>query len=747
VAIALRTSFLLGDDGTAQTTSISGTVPGTAQAGDMALLCVVQGTGANTFTDPTGWTRLRSAEDRVNANLTTLLWAKKLLAADVGAAVTVTASGGARFTGAAVVFSGADTVPEIVVTEGQVATAATSITSPAITTPEPNCVIVNFWAVRSATIDPPSVTVPAGNTADGESNTANAAAPNFAVRASHRTAVAATAGSYAAQTATVSQASTAIVYSIALTPSTSATVNAGPDQVDVEPWTTVTLTGAVSGATVVSSSWTQTAGTAVTLTGSGPTRTFTAPGTIAGDTLTFTYSATNPDGATSSDSVTVTVLPVTERSAAGGVWVPRRLQELGGAPVEPPTIPDPGTGPVVPVPTPPSIQVGHEWTMWSRTASYGLGVALPIISARGVRRHMGVSSAICKTTYTAQRWAALQPSCGVVLYRDGRQEFTGLLAARQVEWDAGSGRMVIVVEAQGDTVHLSDRLVFPDPERAADDQTINDYWTSSAVATSTAMLKLISDQAGPTCRASRRVTGLTLGDDPGVGVVRGWKALFLPVLEQLTLMSVASGANLGLRITSETGALEVSVYQPRDLAGAIRFSADLSNLVGFTYREESPTATDAVAAGQGDLHLRLRKRAATTSALALAWGRRIWSYIDRRDTADAAELLQAATDNVTEGDATVSLAVTLTDSQAATYGRDWGLGDRITVYVGPPGQSTPVATVVDVVREIAFEVDERGAETLRPAIGTYDAKARVPGPTQRQLANVGVSLAGLIARK
>jgi len=93
----------------------------------------------------------------------------------------------------------------------------------------------------------------------------------------------------------------------------------------------------------------------------------------------------------------------------------------------------------------------------------------------------------------------------------------------------------------------------------------------------------------------------------------------------------------------------------------------------------------------------------------------------------------------------VSLAVTLLDSDSATYRRDWDLGDKVTVYVGQSGQSK--VPVTDLVREIAIDVDENGRERIRPAIGSFDAKAVIPTPTQQKLADVGTALASLIARK
>jgi hypothetical protein len=105
------------------------------------------------------------------------------------------------------------------------------------------------------------------------------------------------------------------------------TVDAGIPQT-VEPWSTVTLTGSASDpdGTVTSRLWTQTSGTVVTLSGAATDiATFDAPASIAGETLGFEFAATDDDGAESTDTTTVTVLPVTERAVVGGVEVPLRM--------------------------------------------------------------------------------------------------------------------------------------------------------------------------------------------------------------------------------------------------------------------------------------------------------------------------------------------------------------------------------------------------------------------------------------
>jgi chitodextrinase len=384
------------------------------------------------------------------------------------------------------------------------------------------------------------------------------------------------------------------------------------------------------------------------------------------------------------------------------------------------------------------------WSAFARNSSYAPSLALPVMKMQAVKRHLGVSKAILTTPFSEEALASLLPPAGLLLFRNGVQEFSGRVSGLEVSLGELDGD-VIKVQAVGDEQDLADRLVFPDPLRAPDDQTVNDYWTYTGIASS-AMHQLISDQAGPTCRVDRQVPGLVLGTNPGVGISRTWTGLFGSVLDQLVQMSVASGANLGLRMTSTAGTLVADIVAPRDLGTSVRFSTDLSNLSTVDYRLSAPEVTHAVAAGQGDLHLRLRRMAVSVDPTVLSWGRQVWRYVDRRDTADTAELLKAAGDAVIGGGAGVSLAVTLLDSEAATYARDWQLGDRVTVHISRPGSSS-VATVTDVIREIAFTVDDDGAETIRPAIGDYDAAAAIPTPTQEQLAEVGRALAGLITRK
>ncbi len=108
------------------------------------------------------------------------------------------------------------------------------------------------------------------------------------------------------------------------------TVNAGGDQADIRPYATVTLTAIPSDpdGTTPTVSWVQTLGSpTVTLSGTGNSRTFEAPATRSGTTLTF--EATADDGLlTATDTMTVTVIPQAEWAAMGGVEVPMQIQDV-----------------------------------------------------------------------------------------------------------------------------------------------------------------------------------------------------------------------------------------------------------------------------------------------------------------------------------------------------------------------------------------------------------------------------------
>lgn len=98
-------------------------------------------------------------------------------------------------------------------------------------------------------------------------------------------------------------------------------MDAGTDQNDVEPFTTVELDSGLSTGLSGGRTWTQQSGPTVTMTGATSTvMSFEAPGTLAGATLVFRVA--DDGNASNYDEVSVTVLPASRRVKIGGVMVP-----------------------------------------------------------------------------------------------------------------------------------------------------------------------------------------------------------------------------------------------------------------------------------------------------------------------------------------------------------------------------------------------------------------------------------------
>jgi hypothetical protein len=225
--VAFRAITLLHSGTTNQVSSISGTVPGSAAAGDVLLQIGQQSSGTNTLSTsglPTV-PALVSGPQVTNSNNDVWVWASRLVAGDLGDTAVIGSSGAGYFDGLLVAFSG-DQMTGLQVSASKVTTATTSLTTPALTTTVANCDIVNLYALRSATSTIPVVTQPGTHTKDGAATTGASGGPKFSVTATHRTTVGA-AGAYGSSSASTNVAVTGVIFTIALQPAATAGTDTG----------------------------------------------------------------------------------------------------------------------------------------------------------------------------------------------------------------------------------------------------------------------------------------------------------------------------------------------------------------------------------------------------------------------------------------------------------------------------------------------------------------------------------------
>jgi hypothetical protein len=165
---------------------------------------------------------------------------------------------------------------------------------------------------------------------------------------------------------------------------------------------------------------------------------------------------------------------------------------------------------------------------------------------------------------------------------------------------------------------------------------------------------------------------------------------------------------MGVQITRNpsTHNLTFDVYVPRNLTGKAWFSEQLGNVTAISFNIVDPTCTDALVQGSG-----------TNFIQATAAGRTIWNAVevfnDSASETVVANLQTTANDALLSGQAGPTMGVTATDIPFLTFGRDYYLGDLVSVEVRPG------AVYSDVVTSVTLTADPTQSPeiTVVPTIG------------------------------
>ena len=130
------------------------------------------------------------------------------------------------------------------------------------------------------------------------------------------------------------------------------------------------------------------------------------------------------------------------------------------------------------------------------------------------------------------------------------------------------------------------------------------------------------------------------------------------------------------------------------------FSAGLETLAGWTMTAEAAKANKVVVAGQGEGTARLIRESADTGPVN-TWGR-AETFQDRRDTDRPRRVGQGRRRDTRRGGHPRDRRVLPPRDRGQAFGRDWALGDIVTVQAGG-------LTVIDQVPELHVALDDAGA--------------------------------------
>lgn len=320
--------------------------------------------------------------------------------------------------------------------------------------------------------------------------------------------------------------------------------------------------------------------------------------------------------------------------------------------------------------------------------------------------------------------AQLQTGQRLLVLRDEQVWMSGPMEIPEdYKWglDEGApGVGEVMIQFTDDLARPAGYKTWPHPGVAWEDGQDGKYSVASGNA-ETIIRTLIDLNCGPGALTARQIPHLILGSAAGVGTTTTVSTRLEPLLEVCRRVA-QDGGGLGFRVRQDETDLVFEVYAPTDRTKTARFSEGLGNLRGVTYKRSAPTVTHALVQGSEveSPAVRAYVEVADTAAASSYW--RVEELVDGgADNDGNGELTQEGSGALAEGAAPVELATVTADipdrpgRPGLIAGRDFGLGDRVTVEL-PTG-----VELAEVVRSMTLHATPDGGEQVTTVIGSPDA--------------------------
>lgn len=232
-----------------------------------------------------------------------------------------------------------------------------------------------------------------------------------------------------------------------------------------------------------------------------------------------------------------------------------------------------------------------------------------------------------------------------------------------------------------------------------------------------AMWHYVNHNIGPGAVVARRHPALTLTPSQGRGRLVRKSVRFDNLLT--LLQGLGTYGELGFRVNQVGSGLVFSVYETEDRRSTIRLDVSNGTLSSDEISLEAPTTTHVIVAGQGDLSDRQLRRVTTTASLQSVdtWGIRLEQFLDQRHTDDWDELEAGGTEILLkEGKQNLVVKAIPSDDGSMEFGRDWFLGDMVTIVLEDQ-------EYWDIVSGAVIKVDSNGVR-MGVMIGSNETDGR-----------------------
>ena len=351
------------------------------------------------------------------------------------------------------------------------------------------------------------------------------------------------------------------------------------------------------------------------------------------------------------------------------------------------------------------------------TPNYERRGILPILGGTAVLRNNDISTFSLEVNGGDLLSSRFEKGWRIVIEDEGQQLCAGTPST--LGRSSNDGAQTLDLSGSDDMVWLRDMITLPNPAAAADNQDQDAYWKASGRG-APLIYNLTRLLVGQNARTEFRRPLMVNNPGVGFGKTLSVNTRFKTVLEEVQSLAIQSGAVVTLSQDDTNRRTVMDIASGRDLSRAVRMTEINGGIGGWELSEEAPTVTQVLVAGQGEGTERTLK---LVSGNANEWGFRGLQFQDRRDTNDIAELTLAGEETLEEGRATANITVEIHETPNKRFGRDFRLGDTITV------QLEDGVLVTDIVQTAEISWGENGREvklTIGPVANEQDAPRWVP---------------------
>lgn len=295
---------------------------------------------------------------------------------------------------------------------------------------------------------------------------------------------------------------------------------------------------------------------------------------------------------------------------------------------------------------------------------------------------------------------------------------------------------------------IASRLAYPDPTQAWNKQlqgngdivagipleTAIKYYVNRNIGTTTIIPQGGKPATIPPAISSRQHPLLTVAADQGRGPAVSYQVNFN--VSSLNLMDVVRalitqaypnytpGQSMGVRVNLSGTKLSFDVYLPQNKTN-VSFSESLGNLTSILFSLTDPTCTNACVRGTA-----VNQFIEVAGNSVTPWNR-IEVFQDGQSDDTNKNLTTLASNMLVDGTFGPTMTATVTDTPYTIYGRDYSLGDMVTIEV------IPGVTYTDIVSSVSLTADPSQTPILNvvPIIGNSTDPTASSQSINKQMVN------------